>query len=510
MHVLGLLINLRNHSLWVILVLLAVVPAGAQRRYDCMANLDRRDASTRGMLGYPRQDWDSEQTYRQLVVLIAFSDCAFSMDDPAAHYNRILNEQGYNEGAGPGSMADYFRDQSGGRFNLQFDVYGPVCIDDTVRLKNDYYGSARVKKALQLFAEQTEGDFSPYDWDGDGRIDQVICIAAGYSGNQVSGYVWPSTGSTYVEMSDGTKVNTYSLSSELWSDGTPCGIGTICHEFSHCLGLPDLYPLGSSTLPFSVVDEWDLMDGGNLTGKGWCPPNYSALEKMLLGWYEPLELTSETAVIGMKPVSEGGEAYLIRHPSQPDEYYLLENRRQEGWDYGLPGEGLLIFYVDYDRELWSNNMVNSNMNHYRYDLVHADNRDYRSWDPADNGRDMSKYTMAGCLRNRYLSTSAYPFVSDSLGIANRELTATSVPASIIPNKPITNIQQYTDGSIAFDVMKTDTPISQPAQGDATGAETYYDLSGRRLTAPPSRGTLYFSKSAHGGRSSVRKHIKTDR
>lgn len=487
------------------LMVLTATAVCAQRRYDCMAALESPSA-TRGVLGYPQRQWDPGRTYRQPVVLIAFADCDFSMASPVAYYDRILNRQGYNEGAGPGCMADYFRDQSGGLFNMRFDVFGPIRIDESVKTgtSGDTYGSGVVAKALKLLVDDTTADFAPYDWDGDGRVDQVICILAGYSGSVVDGYVWPNTGSTGVTISDRLRFSTYSLSCELWVDGTPCGIGTICHEFSHCLGLPDLYPLyAGASAPFSVVDEWDLMDGGNFTGRGWCPPNYSALERMLLGWETPLELTAPTAVTDMRPVGEGGESFLIRNTANADEFYLLENRQRTGWDYGLPGEGLLIAHVDYDRELWSMNMVNSRTDHLRYDLVHADNRDYRSWDPANNGRDLGKYTMEGCLRNRYLSTSAYPWTSDSTGLTNSAFTDTSVPAAVWHtakddgskqlHRPIIDIRLTVDGTVSFDFMKGASAVTAPVIPVNQPTE-YYDLNGHRLPTKPQDGSIYIGKT----------------
>lgn len=174
--------------------------------------------------------------------------------------------------------------------------------------------------------------------------------------------------------------------------------------------------------------------------------------------------------------------------------------QRTGWDYGLPGEGLLIAHVDYHREQWSNNMVNTTTDHFRYDLVHADNRDYRSWDPANNGRDPEKYTMEGNLRNRYLSTSAYPWTSPETGLVNREFSDTSVPAAtvfaaqadgrLLLSRPVTNIHLDHDRTISFDFMGDVAGIKgavsqrSGTSPDDSGHTAYYDLTGRRLQAPP--------------------------
>ena len=326
-------------------------------------------------------------------------------------------------------------------------------------------------------------------------------------GQNPKGYIWPNSGYFYptATMPGNVKASYYSISCELWKDGSSCGIGTICHEFTHCLGLPDIYPTNNTV--FSVVDEWDLMDGGNYTGKGWCPPNYSALEKMLLGWKTPVELTDETAITGMKPAGEGGETYIIRNSGNDDEFYLLENRQQSGWDYAAPGSGLLIFHVDYDREVWSNNDVNVSKSHFRYSLFNADGKNYQDWDPADNGQDLSKYMEKDWMRNKYLSTSPYPFVSDSLTV--NSLTDDSSPAATLFNKnaegeklmskSITNIRVDADGTISFDFMKD--PVSvvpiRYAADVSSGSETWYDLNGSRLPTAPSRPGIYIRRSPDG-------------
>jgi hypothetical protein len=311
-------------------------------------------------------------------------------------------------------------------------------------------------------------------------------------------------------MPGGVTVDQFSVSCELWKDGTSCGIGTICHEFTHCLGLPDIYPT-SGGAGFSVVDEWDLMDGGNYTAKGWCPPNYSALERMLMGWSSPTELTEARNVAGMMSLNDGGETFIIRNPGHENEFYLLENRQQNGWDYATPGKGLLIIYVDYDKEVWSNNTVNTSRSHYRYDLFHADGKNYKDWDPLENGQDFGKYTMEGWVRNRYLSTSPYPYRNDSTGITNDALTNDSDPAATlyyentdgqrVMSKPITGIQMDDDGIVSFDFMMDPWGmVTRMVDGGNETADGWYDLQGRRLQGSPQRRGLYIH---NGQKESIR-------
>ena len=481
-------------------VLLVAIATSAQRRMPCIRNIPTDKAITRGSLDYPNLNWDPNKTYRQAVVLISFADTDFSMDDPAAYYNRVFNESGFNEGLGLGSVADYYRDQSDGLLNLKFDIYGPIKVSTSAKsTRRPNYGDDEIKEAMAALDTLTTVDFSIYDWDGDGEIEQMLFLVAGYCGSQVTGYIWPSTGYDTVKAPGGKYIRMTSTTCEMWADGDLCGIGTICHEFAHSLGLPDLYPYSSD---FSVVDEWDLMDGGNLTNKGWCPPNFSAMEKMFLGWATPIELTAPTTVTGMKPVSEGGATYLIRNSGYADEYYLLENRRQTNWDYGIPGEGLAIFHVDYDREIWSSNDVNYYPEHLRYDMFHADGKDYKTWDPANNGKDMNKYTdPEKWMRNRYLSTSTYPYTAPETQLINDVLNDESSPASTLFNKnaegklfmskAITNVRIAADGTISFDFMGGTSGIDAIKVMDDNPA-VWYDLQGRRLEGKPTRKGIYIN------------------
>ena len=142
--------------------------AQAQRRV-CIHRSATTRAASLYLLPSP-YDFDAQKTYRVPVVLFSFSDLDFSMDNPAAYYNRLFNEKGFNEGSGPGCVADYFRDQSAGRLNLEFDIYGPVKIDKGAQSHSYYdYGWEDMRKALEILSETTDADFSVYDWNGDGQ-----------------------------------------------------------------------------------------------------------------------------------------------------------------------------------------------------------------------------------------------------------------------------------------------------------------------------------------------------
>lgn len=508
--------------LYEMLILLLPLRAMAQEgeliilRGDCTPDISgNTTVSHRASRRLPacNTDWDADKTYKQLVILFSFSDNDFQEEHSLDFYNSILNKPGYNEGKGAGCVADYYRAQSGGLFNLEFDIYGPYKVsqkaqpydEPTSSTKN--YGHDAMHEATQQFvAEHPEIDFSQYDWNGNGYVNQVVFIYAGYGGNTKStyGYIWPNTSSfSAVETPNGKIISSYTASAELWTPSTPssCGIGTICHEFSHSLGLPDIYPT-TSNQGYSVCDEWDLMDGGNFTSWGWCPPNFTALEKYLLGWVEFTELDDAASISDLKPVSEGGEAYRIKHSDS--EWLLLENRQQTKWDSGLPGKGLVIYHVNYDGSVWKGNTVNNDKTKRRFHLVHADNMDYDAWNAYIEEKGLSPYASGDRMNRRYLSTSPYPYIVED-EVQNNELTDTSTPAAtmfypnldgeILLGKSITNIQM-TDGLVSFDFMGGATEIKVPMRYPEKVDLQMYNLLGYKVKTPV-QGQIYIIKESDG-------------
>lgn len=324
---------------------------------------------------------------RGLVILVEFPNKQFSMADPVALYRKITNAPDYHDNGFQGSVRDYFKAQSGGKFILDFDVAGPVMMSQPY----DYYGNDGEKNISEMVKEACKGvqdsiDFSRYDWDGDGEAEEVFILYAGYGQNDYDtsndSLIWPLMNKLEGDRKslkiNGTKINTYACSSELKYDGEIAGIGTFCHEFSHCMGFPDIYDVQNKGS--FAMDAWDLMDYGNYNGDGYLPAGYTAYEKMTCGWLTPVELGKQSLeVTDMKPLADGGQAYLIRHPQYENEYFLLENRQPVGFDKLLPGSGVLITHVDYDKDAWEANAVNTiglyngyYNDHLRLALVPAD------------------------------------------------------------------------------------------------------------------------------------------
>ena len=399
--------------------------------------------------------------HKGLVILVEFSDVRFSMADAQGLYHDVLNKDNYTSELGfVGSVRDYFRDQSNGRLLLDFDVVGPV------RLPNNqaYYGAntgiagsdahpdEMVEYACKAIDSQV--DFANYDWNGNGEADQVCILYAGHGEASGGGAnsIWPHEGqlTRYGRnvVLDGTKVNTYACSCELNLQGTVDGIGTFCHEFSHCLGIPDMYDT-SSTGNYGMY-KWDIMSYGNYNGDSFIPSAYTSYERWLAGWIEPVELTTDTQISGMKALEEGGEAYIIYNDADKNEYYLLENRSKTRWDAAQSGEGLLVLHVDYDPTVWRNNTVNSGNGDHQHLTVIA----------ADNSYVASEEDAAG---------DVYPYNG------NNSLTNTSTPAATVYNR--TSNGSYLMGKTLTDITRNDDGTIAFAFHNNTGDEPQPDESG---------------------------------
>ena len=330
---------------------------------------------------------------RGLVIMAQYQDVKFSENAKLEVYKDVVNKTGYKGDVASGSIRDYFIDQSAGLFTPEFDVVGPV----TLPKVRSFYGggtmgnenvSQMIIDACELADKEFDVDFSRYDCNGDGEVDFIYVIYAGYGEAQAGPVesVWPQSGTLkykYYKKLDGMYLGTYSCSCELrGNEGENLdGIGTFCHEFGHILGLPDIYDAGGSGFP--GLDKWDVMDRGSYNDNSKTPAGYTAMDKYTVGWLTPTILEDPQLNVSLESLSSSNKAYFIVNPNNPNEYYTLENRQLESWDSKLPGHGLLICHVDYDLKLWNMNRVNSQLATYEHvKLVAADGND-NSGEPGD-------------------------------------------------------------------------------------------------------------------------------
>lgn len=361
---------------------------------------------------FPDNFFPSSGKVSTLVILVDFPDLKFNKDyDANKYFTDMLNAPGFSEYKATGSARDYFLDQSNNSFDCTFDVVGPV----TLSKEHSYYGKndaiyMQDMNAWQMVVEackavDPEVDFSKYDQSHTGAIDNVFVVYAG-EGENNKGWdpdlIWPHNTSvlyystqTYLDGKklgivelDGVILDTYAVTNEWkveYSSGiipeplsqSPTGIGTFCHEFSHVLGLPDLYiTLEDELTPlydgYFTPGEWSVLDYGPYNNDGRTPPSYSAFERNALGWMTPEELTPNAGSGTLNDIQESNHAYCVSNPSVSTEFFLFESRVRKGWDKYIPGDGMLVWHVDYDKERWNDNSVNNFGAHQCVDLVEAD------------------------------------------------------------------------------------------------------------------------------------------
>lgn len=440
-------------------------PAAAARRARAeqgrVARLARVKNSLKGADDKMRGLGGDHITYKGvkkgLVVLVDFKNKKFADGHDLEYYKNVINGKDFSdeEEGYVGSVRDYFLAQSNGQFELDFDVVGPV----TMSKNYGYYGNdgayQKDEKVYEMIKEACDGiqdkvNLKDYDWDGDGEADQVFFLYAGLgqaSGGS-AGTVWPHESELrywpcgVLSYSTG-KINTYACANELQPETQgssryiSAGIGTICHEFSHCLGFADMYDTtGGGGYGMSV---FDVMDQGSYNGNGFVPCNYTAFERIYAGWVEAIELIDPATVKDMKSVSDYGRPFIMYNYKNTNEYFLMENRQNTGWDKGLYGSnGLLIVHVNYVPSRWANNSVNSSAEKIQCCTVVN----------ADGSRENTQYSLQGDL---------YPYEVKGVTM-NDEFTDESEPAAKLYTKnsdnsyalgiPITNIKR-SKGSISF-------------------------------------------------------------
>ena len=351
---------------------------------------------------WPATTFPASGTQKVLVILVQFGDEKFRLDDANDYYTRMLNEAGFSDYGATGSAFDFFNESSCGMFTPQFDVYGPVTLSHNM----EYYGGNDMNgddaRPAQMIAEACllldgEIDFSEYDRDHDGYVDNVyvyyagLSEAAGGSADCIWPHAWFISADPQAEapLLDNVTVDRYACSNE-WNGETPCGIGTFVHEFSHVLGLPDLY--STSYTGAFTPNEWSTLDVGPYNNEGRTPPYFTAFERYALGWIKPTVIKGDCNIT-LQDISHN-EACLIYTPFD-NEYFLLENRQQVGWDTYIPGHGMLVWHIDYNDEIWKGNRVNNIPYHQYVDIVEADNKaDYNTiqGDPFPGADGVTSFT----------------------------------------------------------------------------------------------------------------------
>lgn len=400
------------------------------------------DNVMRGPGLFPNSSFPVFGNQRGIVILVEYQNVSFTLADPNDYFSRLLHEDGFSDYGGTGCVKEYFVQNSVGQFVPEFDLYGPVVLPHD----RSYYGGNNSggsdKNAAQMVIDacralDSEVDFSQYDCDGDGFVDNVFVFYAGEgeaSGGPAES-IWPHawyiyTGAGKSVKLDGVRLDRYACSNEWEPTGRPDGVGTFIHEFSHVMGLPDLY--ATDYTDAQTPGSWSVMDSGPYNNNGCTPPLYSAFERYALGWLEPTSLRySASATLEPISTNKAGifNCFRTNGSVNGNEYYLVENRQQDGWDAYIPYHGMLVWHIDYKSSKWTQNIVNNDPDHQYVDLVEAAA-------PLTMGRNPQYDPFPGRRRKTSFTDTTKPNALSWLGVASE--------------CPITEIKE-TNGIITFNI-----------------------------------------------------------
>lgn len=444
------------------------------------------------------------------VILVNFKDSVFTVadgDESINHYydlycNGTRDGNLYQGHGSYGSIRDYFSDQSNGKFTPEFTIFGPVTISREVAYYGKKSGSTKdlnynqfVREAIDSVARKFAVDWKQFDNKGGGKVDMVFIIFAGCGENSSGNtdHIWPNERSIgTVSLSDGSSVSfvcsgccsekamrSRKVDEQSSKYTVPDGIGVMCHELSHALGLPDFY---DTYYKAYGMDLWSLMDYGCYAGNGNVPCAYTAYERDFMGW-QPLVTLTDPGLYTVDPIADGGIGYKVINEENANEYYILENRQKVNWDrsLGSMGHGLQVTHVDYNAESWMINMVNSVANHQRMTVISANN-EYNGSTALQNGK-CTQAEMIECWAG-----TLFPYVKDGV-VMNDSLTAFSIPAATVytrsgfMNQDLHAIHENADKSVTFYFGNDYVDgLTQPSATPSLTSSPMYDLSGRPVTA----------------------------
>jgi len=408
-----------------------------------------------------------------LVLLAEFSDSVFTINSPKEAFDEYLNATGALTDYGNrnqknyGSVRTYFKDMSRGQFEPQFDVYGPVKLNNPLK----YYGEGsndRIDRLIPDVCKAANGmvDFSEYDADNDGYVDLIYIIYAGYGENTTGNStdcIWPKSGAyNFSTEYDGKKLYRYGVSNEIqgrWKkDSRPInGTGVFMHEFMHTMGMPDLYVTGSASKECQSANNqemeyWSIMDSGCYVDNGYCPASMTAWEREAFGWTE-IETLDVKGSYELKDLDDNGKAYRIMNDNDKsgNEYLILQNIQNNKWNAKQFGHGMLVLRVDYDKTAFSLavNNVNNTLGHPRMTVIAADGLLLNPQQAKNNAEiiEQLKGDLFPGLKNVTSLTDEAPFTP---------LVYTAQPLG----KPVLNIRENTEtGLVTFDFIEAGKPTA---------------------------------------------------
>ena len=354
---------------------------------------------------------------RVIVVLADTTDKP--MATPADHYRDLFFSEGV---VATGSVREYFREVTGGLIDVVGEVVGPYRLPQTMAwYANGNFGigkpsgttRARDLAADALTLADPHVNFGPYDNDGNGFVDAYIVIHSGIGGEQSgdSGDIWSHKWVLASPVTtDTTKVYAYLTIPE------DAKLGVSAHELGHLLfGFPDLYDTDGTS---EGVGNWCLMGGGSWNGGGDTPAHPSAWCKVNQGWATVNNVTVNGA-ISIPDVKTSRQVHrLWKDGAAGQEYFLVENRQQTGFDAELPAGGLLVWHIDEAKP------TNTDENHYKVGLLQADGQ-----------RNLETGTNRGDTGDPYPGSGSVTTISGSTSPNTNSYTGQSTNVSITSISP---------------------------------------------------------------------------
>lgn len=441
---------------------------------------NRRKVQRREKLSINSSYFPHNGSPKAIVILAEFQDTVFRNDYNSTKvlFDSLLNANGKpandvdnSISLNYGSVRQYFKDMSFGAFTPQFDVYGPVKLNKNLK----YYGKGKDDNMSDFIPEVCSAaddmiDFTQYDANNDGFIDLVYIIYAGFGENYngvSSDAIWPKSGETSSSQTfDGMKLKRYGVHCELggfpgawgWEKEKKRinGIGLFVHEFSHCMGLPDIYPtVDAARINNQAMEDWDVMDGGEYLGYniGCYPAEYTPWEREIMGWMK-VDTLKEAGQVSLQTIQNGGKAYKIfnDNDTKQREYFLVFNVQKQGWNEKARGSGMLVLHIDSKSEyIGLGDSPNNVVGHPRHTIVPADGLLISSYKVlSENEVDPSKYT-----RQEYLASYAgdpFPGSQNNHFLTDTSAVKPSVYVGEHLAKPIFNIQEN-QGIVTFDFLE---------------------------------------------------------
>ena len=444
---------------------------------------------------------------RVLTILAAFQDVDFTVNEPVQAFEQYLNgdrqiDLGNKNNLNIASVRQYFETSSGKQFSPQFDIVGPIVLPQ----KMAYYGGNKANGSDDKFsdfckdameqARELVDDWSIYDNDKDGRIELVCVIFAGFGQNQggADSTIWAKASYQNVKFNDALRISRFNCCAELFYPQYPSyinGTGVFIHEFSHCMGLPDLYATNKNGYVNNQgMESYSIMDYGLYNHNGFAPSPYNAWEQEVMGWTEMEDIRSQMEegtyqVDDLLPLIEGGKAYKLVNADNDRDYIVMENVQNRGINKYVGGHGLLVYHVDYPYA--SVNMTdspNNNPGHPSVAVVPA----------------------GGILINSYLRSSGKTYTTDDwkITLAAAPFPGTEQVTSLTDEMKLPNYcfwngstaketgfmlnsisENEEAGTVSFAVASQETVgvATLNVKHETLNDDAVYDLQGRKVVNP---------------------------